>query len=375
MLRKPLGIWPVGIISLETDYIGLQQYRRRIPMMVFYPGELLEQDKDHESGPTLQGNQLPSMAVYQNGAYLRSLRDGMPKEPNVTTWCYEGLPVSKAKEQYHVIFYNHGLSGNLMESTMLCGDLASMGYVVVSIGHPYGAEIVRFQDGTFFDEWKEVVGDLKETTLSEQISVLFGMLPVRNRGIRNKSWLHFCEKNYATLALLEPMWVEDMLAAYDWLCQHTMSEAMPEMIASKVSFEATASGIELQLAKCMELQEGVGLLGVSFGGCCSISAALKRDVFRYAINLDGSLFVDLKGTRKDVPILVLCESLNPYAYYQLEAIGCSAYSVKKSRGVSHWEYCDGVYFSNKGKKNRKWADTVSKERCMDCITFINDQKR
>lgn len=56
------------------------------------------------------------------------------------------MPLSEEKEKYPVILYSHGLNGFQMESTVLCADLASKGYIVVSVGHPYGSGAVTYTD-------------------------------------------------------------------------------------------------------------------------------------------------------------------------------------------------------------------------------------
>lgn len=46
-------------------------------------------------------------------------------------------------------------------------------------------------------------------------------------------------------------------------------------------------------------------------------------------------------------------------------------TIKKIRKLSHWEFSDGVYFSERGKKDRNRADTISKMRAHLCLEFFN----
>ncbi len=48
----------------------------------------------------------------------------------------------------------------------------------------------------------------------------------------------------------------------------------------------------------------MGAVGVSFGGCCSVTAALKNKELTYTVNPDGSMFVEPEYIFPDKPIFV-----------------------------------------------------------------------
>ena len=120
----------------------------------------------------------------------------------------------------------------------------------------------------------------------------------------------------------------------------------------------------------LDIENGVNLLGVSFGGCCSIGTVLKDNRAKCAINLDGSLFIDLEPVYTDKPILVLCNPLNYKAHFKLKNINYQNLTVKKIRKITHWEFSDGTYLSNRGKSNREWAYGVSEKRANLCLEFL-----
>ena len=68
----------------------------------------------------------------------------------VKTNCYKNVPIASSEDNYPVIIFNHGYSGHTMQSTILCSDLASSGYIVVSVGHPYEASGVNLK---FFEKY------------------------------------------------------------------------------------------------------------------------------------------------------------------------------------------------------------------------------
>lgn len=295
MLREPIGKHRVSIVRTDTEEIGDPSRRRKIPLTVFVPSK--EWTEEYP---------------YRDALYQKSMPD--PAENGVHTFCGIDGELIDIAGTLPVIIYSHGLTGFEMESTVLCADLASSGYVVVAAGHPFGSSIVTYADGstfvddTSFDEMKKDLGSL------------------------------------------EVLWYEDLCAVKSKL--NMMNDSDP-MWQGKLNLNS------------------VGILGVSFGGCCGIAAALKDADIKYAVNLDGSLFIDLEYKYKDKPILVLCSRVNIMAYRKLLSNDCTNVKIEKIRKVTHWEFSDGVYLSDKGKSDREWADRVSKHRAERIIEFID----
>lgn len=295
MLREPIGNNRVSIFRTDTEEIGDLAHRRRVPLTVFYPSKVWTKE-----------------CPYKDAHYQKSMPH--PEDNGVHTFCGTDAEIIDAAENLPVIIYSHGLTGFEMESTVLCADLASSGYVVAAIGHPYGSSIVTYTDGsTFVDDTP--IDELKKE-----------------------------------LGSLEPLWYEDTCAVINKLkCMNSSDTLWHE---------------KLDL-------NSVGILGISFGGCCGIAAALKDDTLKYAVNLDGSLFVDPEYRYKDKPILVLCSRMNIMAYRRLLSHNCTNVEIEKFRKITHWEFSDGVYLSDKGKNDRSWADQVSRHRAKRVLEFIN----
>jgi dienelactone hydrolase len=69
---------------------------------------------------------------------------------NRAIFCYEKsyAPVALTKKSYPVIIFSHGLGSLYDANTAYCEELASNGYVVISIAHPHDSEIIFYPDGT-----------------------------------------------------------------------------------------------------------------------------------------------------------------------------------------------------------------------------------
>lgn len=300
MLREPVGKYKVGITEYDTGLTGDEEHRRRVPLTFFYPVDEWEEE-----------------CPYKNPDYQKTAP--LPVDNGVHTYCgtfNSGEPkATKAMERFPVVIYSHGLNGYGMESTVLCSDIASSGYVVVSVAHPYGSAIVTYTDGTTF--------------VNPQTS----------------------EEVFARLDEYSVFWYEDFKASMEYLTEMNESDSCWKG--------------RLDLSR-------LGSIGVSFGGCCSIIAALKDKDIHYAVNLDGCMFVEPEYIYKDKPILVLCNPFNIKAHRCLSKNGCKNLEVKKIRKVTHFEFSDGVYLSDRGKHDREWADRISKARADKIIRFITD---
>lgn len=294
MLREPIGKYPVGVRKYDTGYTKGVLRPRRVPLTFYYPSKAWDKE-----------------CPYRNAQYQRLSPD--PPDNGVHTFCGEDAGLIDEPVKLPVVLYNHGLSGHEMESTVLCADIASMGYLVVSIGHPYGATIVTYIDGSRFTN------------------------PEPFEEIR----FH--------LDRIEPLWYEDILVSMDHLKE--MNDCNPIWKGR------------------MDLNS-IGVMGVSFGGCCSVAAVLKNADLTYAVNIDGSMFVQPEYIFKDKPIYIMCSPLNHKSHVPLTQNGCTNVIVDKVKKVSHYEFSDGIYLSDKGKSNREWAGRISRARAEKILDFI-----
>ena len=61
---------------------------------------------------------------------------------------YLDANLSKKENHYPIILYNGALFSVIGQNSLLMEDLASHGFIVISIGHPYGT-VINYDDGSF----------------------------------------------------------------------------------------------------------------------------------------------------------------------------------------------------------------------------------
>jgi predicted dienelactone hydrolase len=63
------------------------------------------------------------------------------------TYAQDNVPISQDRAVFPVIIASHGAGPMIQQYSWLCEELASHGYIVIGINHPYVAAVTRFPDG------------------------------------------------------------------------------------------------------------------------------------------------------------------------------------------------------------------------------------
>lgn len=160
---------------------------------------------------------------------------------NILTFAQKDAPLAQSQETFPVILYSHGLGVGIRDdNTALCEELASHGYIVVGISHPYASYVVRYHDG------EEVFNTIHTENL-----------PYKKR---------------QELAAREiDIWTVDSQDIIDYL------EALNEKQNNNTFF------------KVLDLNS-IGALGHSFGGATAAQLCRRDSRCKAGINMDGKLY-------------------------------------------------------------------------------------
>lgn len=146
VLPAPTGKYAVGTQALELQDPGREPFHgtgpRRWMTQVFYPTDEAAYLSAHVTFPYLPGT-LPDGKILDIEVYAHSKPSAIISK--------QGL--------FPVVFFIPGYGNNRQNYTILCEELASHGYVVLSLDQPYVSNFVRFLDGsvivpTAYDIWK-----------------------------------------------------------------------------------------------------------------------------------------------------------------------------------------------------------------------------
>ncbi|MFJ9537585.1 alpha/beta hydrolase family protein [Streptomyces sp. NPDC101225] len=150
-LPGPSGPHPVGTVSLHLvdgtrsdPWVTSQPYRE-LMIDVRYPARTVA---GHRRAPQM----LPGAAA--GFAALNSFSDVPADKVDwaaTRTHAHEGAPVERGSGPFPVVLHSPGAGDPRTLGTTLCDDLASRGYVVVSVDHTYDASAVEFPGGRVED--------------------------------------------------------------------------------------------------------------------------------------------------------------------------------------------------------------------------------
>ena len=243
MFNKPVptGEYAVGTFSFtikndreETMYNAIGS-KRSIPVKVFYPA-------DKESV-----KELPK-ARYMNKATIDAIRknyfvplkyEKVESDGTNRSECYENATFIEG-ERFPLILFNHGYGSFIEAHTYLYIELASHGYIVASLGHPYEGMITELDDGTVY----KLAKGMTSKAYSPLIPGTIALLQLQKaKGTNEELWERFdaTQKKYNGYMIERiPEWKLDTKAALTYLKEHY-------------------SGI-------IDFENGVGVSGHSFGG-------------------------------------------------------------------------------------------------------------
>lgn len=175
--------------------------------------------------------------------------------PQIHPHAYTDVPVSESEEAYPVLLFSPGMGSITITYSSLLEELASQGYIVAALWHPYSTGVTVFPDG-------RVVGAAAE-----------GIPNFESPEARDESAQRIGE-----------VWVGDFIFTLDQL-------------------EILNSDDEL-LAGRLDLTR-IGALGHSFGGASSVQAAYQDERIDAALNMDGTMFGEVVENGSRVPFVML----------------------------------------------------------------------
>jgi len=169
-------------------------------------------------------------------------------------------PLAKIPEKYPIVLALHGITGLPTDYTEHCENLASHGYVVIGISHPYVTAVINFPDGRKINSF----------ITKENANQYWDSEPIVQQYWTNELfvWIH------------DIQFVLDMLEKLD-------AGNPPSRFVGK-----------------LDLQR-IGIMGHSFGGGVATQICRIDNRIKACINLDGGLFTQNLPIGLDKPYMFM----------------------------------------------------------------------
>jgi predicted dienelactone hydrolase len=254
-LPTPTGSAAVGVTYLElVDARRADPFQRppapnrRLMVRVCYPA------KDGDSGPYARYFHGSTALLGEVAAFSQLPRFVFSHLALVRTHAREDVAVSGDAPRYPVVLFSHGAGTGMEVSTSQCEDLASHGYIVMSIDHPYVSAATAFPDRIVTAREASATFDTPEPAepitrhMADDDTFVLDTLDALNRG------------------------------------------RLASVLVQKLDLTA------------------IGIIGHSVGGAVAYQLALTDRRVKAAINLDGRVYVHPDGARPHAPLLMLANA-------------------------------------------------------------------
>ena len=316
-LPAPDGPHTVGTTSFslvddsrDESLFGAPDKKRELYVQAWHPAVVAEdgpEPRRRKLWAELHRGDLDRFTVFTR--YLRG----------VDTHSYEDVPLSRAQATYPVIVFSHAMVSFAEQSTLLMEHLASHGYVVFAISHPYMSMRVVVSDGSVVYPALEKVSAASAPFDAASAQFAAHLARAANDAERN----HLQIERYASAAELNELmavWVADLRFVLDAI---DSPRRYPQL-------QTFAGRIDV---------ERIGLLGMSFGGG-AVTEVCKVDArCRAGLNIDGGTFGERQAQPLQVPFLGLVREGQRHLDYLLPASESDYYGVSVA-GASHLDFTD-----------------------------------
>lgn len=310
---------------------------------------------------------LPLHGSYEVKMCNAILTDMSRKEEFENDGSFREVPVyffypENAEGKFPLVVFSHGAFGYYQSNVSTYMELASQGYVVVSLEHPYHSIFTKDTDGRTITVDKEFINSVMTTGQNGTEEEIFEV---------EKDWMK--------------LRVDDMNFALDELIKGADNKDL-----EAYWFENGTLKNDVQKALDLIDTGKIGLMGHSMGGAASVEVGRERDDIGAVIDLDGTMLGFITGAEEgrfivedtgyDVPLFEI-ENMNAHKEaVEAEEIGypypnnmirknADTYYGTYFDGALHMDYTDLPMFSPALAKMLGSGD-VDNEHVMDTVNSL-----
>ena len=245
LLPPPDGPHVVGSTSLslvdatrDNSFFNRPDKARELYVQIWYPGVIADRTptaRVRTLWEELYRGNLELLTTFSS--YLRSIK----------THAYEDIPLSPEKRYYPAIIFSHAMVSFAEQNTMLMEHLASHGYVMLAISHPYTSMRVVSSDGGAiypdFDKVNEVSAQFRP--VNAELTPMIGRASSTEERMRLQ--LELYQRASGNNALMT-IWVDDLRFVLNSITATSGTDSKLQIFADHIDAKQ------------------IGFLGMSFGG-------------------------------------------------------------------------------------------------------------
>ena len=343
---KPTGEYAVGtrtftVYNTRKDVLDKKGAMRHVSARIYYPVT-----KNATEGLARARSMSRNEAAGIKKAFMIPLNyDKMEASGENEAQCYMDAPFI-ADKRFPLIVFNHGYFSYIEGNSFLLIELASHGYVVLSVGHPYEGASADYDDGTYTLVDKSLANKMYHPFIG---GVLAAYKLTRYKGTlaeQAELFEQFQSKYCTFIGSRVDEWITDTEFAVEY--------------AKK------------EFAQIIDLTGGIGISGHSQGGAVAYKACLTDPEYTCGINIDGGLFGEHNGMTMNKPFMQLsCEDNENVVTKGYLNHSKPAYKVL-FRGMKHMGFADIKFGMKPGMMAGKLdAESAHNYSCRSFLEFFD----
>lgn len=347
-LPAPNGPYIVGSTSLslldesrDNSLFGAPDEKRELYVQIWYPGTIAAGQpppRVKTFWAELYRGDLDRFTVFSR--YLREVK----------THSFEDIELSSAQASYPVIVFTHAMGSFAEQNTLLMEHLASHGYVVFGVSHPYtSGRAISSEGKAIYPNFAKI-----NEASAESAAVDEELAPRIERATspEDLARLHVERFERPTgLSELMKVSVDDL-----------------GFVIDSIGASPTAYPKLRPFANRLDVDR-IGLLGMSFGGG-AVTEFCKADTrCRAALNMDGGTYGRRQREPLQIPYLAMVSEGGHFLDYLLPASRSDYYRVEV-RGSAHLDFTDDPMVL----PILKWAKisgAIAAERMIEIINAVS----
>ncbi|HAG16314.1 MAG TPA: hypothetical protein DCG69_07300 [Bacteroidales bacterium] len=289
LLPIPTGPFAVGTKSISlTDTNRKEKYLhnrtyRRVHIDIWFPAE---KPVNQATVQYLDGFSSELIhSIFQSKGIRKSLLDSIKQTP---TFSYLNAEISGKQNEFPVLIFSPGFYfGMAPLYSAFMENLASNGYIVCSISHPYEQPFIQFTDNeTAFLKKKKSQLTYGQLWLAYKLQFRKPSTPEITEKI-TRNYLRKLKR----FDRMTDLWMEDTRFVLDYFFLEKQNENSDALISK------------------MNLNQ-IGTFGQSFGGAVAGQQCLRDSRIKAGINLDGFQFGDLIDQPLQKPFMLIQSGYN-----------------------------------------------------------------
>lgn len=267
---QPTGKYSIGTTSFDFNFAMQSGAQRKINVRAWYPshaseGEISLVSSQRMVSKTVEFFKMPEFLAIT--------------EPSLSLI---DVPIAQEGEKYPVLVFNHGFAAFAEQNTTNMQELASNGYIVLSIAHPETSLLTEYTDGSYVYNNADLPAFVEQAENAEIGRISFDAVSAAVIAADSAEGFDEYWQAMQTLGQSVPFfnmqsiigeWIEDSNALINAIAQN-QREQLPTIFAAEMDGEK------------------IGIFGHSLGGMTALAAALDNPNIKAVVNLDGPFAYD-----------------------------------------------------------------------------------